>query len=93
MLVDVVPVAIADQKQYMVGSARDNPNHSPYLAPPIGRISFTMNPIKLFNMLLGPKARAAIKKWFWYVVCSVVCIGICYYIVPSLIANLLTGWI
>ena len=92
MLIDVVPVAVADLKQNSVGSARDEPNHSPYLPPPIGRISFTMNPMKLFNMLLGPKARAAIKKWFWYVFCTVLCIGICYYIVPSVIANAMTFW-
>jgi len=91
MLIDVVPVKIAEESP--VGGAQDDPNNSPYLPPPIGRISFTLNPWKLFNMLLGPKARRAIKKWFCYVFCLALCVAICYYVVPGAIANLLTGWI
>ena len=37
----------ADQNK--VGDARSEPNHSPYLPPPPGRISFTLNPIKMLE--------------------------------------------
>ena len=30
-----------------VGEARQEPNSSPYLPPPVGRISFTLNPFKM----------------------------------------------
>jgi hypothetical protein len=30
-----------------VGAGRTEPNHSPFLPPPIGRISFSLNPIKM----------------------------------------------
>ena len=31
-----------------VGYGRSEPNHSPYLPPPVGRISFSLNPFTLF---------------------------------------------
>jgi hypothetical protein len=39
----------------IVGKGRDEPNVNPYLPPPVGRISFTLNPFKmivsyLFNL-------------------------------------------
>jgi len=48
---------------YPVGKGRDSPNVEPYLAPPIGRISFTLNPIKMLNQLTGPKFRKKICKF------------------------------
>ena len=32
-----------------VGAAREEPNTDPFLPPPIGRISFTLNPLKMFE--------------------------------------------
>ena len=48
---------------YPVGKGRDSPNVEPYLPPPIGRISFTLNPIKMINQLTGPKFRKKICKF------------------------------
>ncbi len=31
-----------------VGSGRTEPNHSPFLPPPVGRLSFSLNPITMF---------------------------------------------
>lgn len=31
-----------------VGTGRSEPNHSPFLPPPVGRISFTINPFTMF---------------------------------------------
>ena len=43
-------------KANAVGAGRSEPNHSPFLPPPVGRISFSLNPItmlvKIFNLLV-----------------------------------------
>lgn len=38
-----------------VGTAREEPNHSPYLPPPVGRLQLTFNPWKMFTQLIGPE--------------------------------------
>ena len=48
---------------YPVGKGRDSPNVEPYLPPPIGRVSFTLNPIKMLNQLTGPKFRKKLCKF------------------------------
>ena len=37
-----------------VGSGRNDPNHSPFLPPPVGRIKFSLNPFVMGSELLGP---------------------------------------
>jgi hypothetical protein len=37
-----------------VGAGRNNPNHSPFLPPPVGRLKFSWNPFVLGSELLGP---------------------------------------
>ena len=44
-----------DAKANPVGQARDDTNMEPYLPPPVGRISFSLNPFKMlvsFTMLV-----------------------------------------
>ena len=41
----ILPVALAKARQN--GAGRENPNMEPYLPPPIGRISFSLNPFKM----------------------------------------------
>lgn len=50
--ISIWPKARADAQP--VGAGRDAPNHSPYLPPPVGRISFSWNPFVLGSELLGP---------------------------------------
>ncbi|ETV80250.1 hypothetical protein H257_06591 [Aphanomyces astaci] len=38
-----------------LGHGRSDPNNSPFLPPPAGRLKFSMNPFYVFNELLGPK--------------------------------------
>jgi hypothetical protein len=38
-------------KSNNVGGGRSEPNHSPFLPPPVGRIQFTMNPITMLVSL------------------------------------------
>ena len=44
---EIVPEKMANEVE--VGKGRDNPNVNPYLPPPIGRISFTLNPFTMLN--------------------------------------------
>jgi len=37
-----------------VGSGRNEPNHNPFLPPPVGRIKFSLNPFVMGSELLGP---------------------------------------
>ena len=44
---DIVPADYAEKNK--VGSAREEPNANPFLPPPVGRLSFSLNPCKMFN--------------------------------------------
>ncbi|EQC29478.1 hypothetical protein SDRG_12726 [Saprolegnia diclina VS20] len=50
---ELMPVDKA--KVQTVGFGRSDPNNSPFLPPPAGRLKFSMNPFYVFNELLGPK--------------------------------------
>jgi len=45
--VDILPVAAAEKNP--VGKARKDPNHSPTLPMPEGRISLSLNPWKMWK--------------------------------------------
>ena len=51
LLIDVMPFGYAEQNK--VGEARNEPNVNPFLPPPVGRISFTMNPFKMFVSIIS----------------------------------------
>ena len=40
--IEIVPLDYAEKNK--VGSGRDEPNVNPFLPPPIGRLSFSLNP-------------------------------------------------
>jgi hypothetical protein len=46
MQVDIYPKSMAVMNK--VGDGRSEPNANPFLPPPIGRISFSLNPLKMF---------------------------------------------
>jgi len=45
--IDIMPKELAEKAE--VGTARDEPNHSPHLPPPEGRLTLTLNPFAMFN--------------------------------------------
>ncbi|OQR94660.1 hypothetical protein THRCLA_08129 [Thraustotheca clavata] len=49
----IVPKTLAVSQP--VGSGRHDPNNSPYLPPPAGRLKLSWNPYSVFYQLLGPK--------------------------------------
>ena len=63
---------------YPVGKGRDAPNVEPYLPPPIGRISFTLNPITMLNQLTGPKFRKKICKF----ICIILLVIYLVFLIP-----------
>lgn len=44
--IDILPKDYADVNN--VGAAREEPNANPFLPPPIGRLSFSLNPCKMY---------------------------------------------
>ena len=44
---DIVPADYAEKNK--VGAAREEPNANPFLPPPIGRLSFSLNPCKMYQ--------------------------------------------
>ena len=73
---EIVPEWYAEA--YPVGKGRDSPNVEPYLAPPVGRITFTMNPIKMLNQLTGPKFRKKLCKF----ICIILLIIYLIFLIP-----------
>jgi len=45
--IDICPKEYAEKNK--VGAARDEPNVSPYLPPPVGRLSFSFNPCVMYK--------------------------------------------
>lgn len=85
--IDVLPADQADKNK--VGKAREEPNHSPSLPQPEGRISLSLNPIKMFNQLVGPEVRRKI----YLMLCTAVCLILCAAVAPNIIGNLVTEFI
>jgi hypothetical protein len=68
----------------IVGNGRDDPNVNPYLPPPVGRISFTLNPFKMLNQCVGPKYRRRIYCFC----CCMICIAYLIFVVPYVVLHL-----
>ena len=89
--IDIVPGEYAAKNP--VGSAREDPNIEPYLPPPVGRISWSINPCTMYKQLIGPAARRKICIWLCCAVCIVLFVLIAYYVVPVVIGNLISSGI
>jgi hypothetical protein len=88
MQIDILPVKLAEMGP--VGQAREDPNHSPFLPPPIGRISLSLNPFKLYKACIGPAMRKKVQK-FAMIMSAIICgIACCIYIIPGVISNWIT---
>jgi hypothetical protein len=82
--VDVLPVGTADKNP--VGKARDNPNHSPTLPQPEGRITLSLNPFTMFNQMIGPEVRRKIC----ILLCCALCVVLTLAILPNIAGSLST---
>jgi len=82
--IDLMPKSHAEKNP--VGKARDSPNHSPQLPAPEGRLELSLNPLKMFNQLVGPAMRRKIMMW----IISFLCCALFIAILPNLVGNLIT---
>ena len=76
---EVVPNWYTEINQ--VGEGRKEPNVNPYLAPPVGRLTFSMNPVTLLNQFTGPKFR----KKFYCILCSALLLIYLCFAIPYLV--------
>ena len=77
--VDIMPKSHAEKNP--VGKARDNPNHSPQLPQPKGRLELSLNPLKMFNQLVGP----AVRRKIYLALCCILCCGLFIMILPNIL--------
>ena len=70
-----------------MGEARQEPNHSPFLPPPVGRLSFSLNPFKMLSQLVGPKL---LRKIYCYT-CLACCCALCIMLMPLIFSNVLAA--
>jgi hypothetical protein len=81
---ELVPMEKA--KTQPVGQGRSAPNNSPYLPPPAGRLSFSLNPFKVFNDLLGP----SICNRVLCCLCCVAFMVVIYFLAPFINVAIVT---
>ena len=82
--VDVLPADQAEKNP--VGKARQDPNHSPSLPQPEGRITLSLNPFKMFAQMVSP----AIRRKIMIYLCCLACIMLCVAMAPMIISNLIS---
>jgi len=82
--VDIYPKADAELNK--VGEAREEPNVNPYLPLPVGRMSLSLNPLKMLEQLVGPGFR---KKMYMFI-CIALCITICVMMFPMIFSDLIS---
>ena len=81
--VDVLPASVATKNP--VGKARDNPNHSPTLPQPEGRFELSLNPLKMYQQMIGPEIRAKIRNYLILAVCCFLCL----YMIPGILSTII----
>ena len=69
-----------------MGQGRADPNHSPFLPAPEGRIKLAMNPFNFVHQVLGEQLCNKAMKF----VCLFLCITFILGLAPSIVANLIT---
>ena len=73
-----------DAKAQKVGEARLEPNNSPFLPKPEGRVEFSTNPMKMWSQMFGSEFRAMICKNL----CMIVCVFLLIMMLPMLLSQL-----
>ena len=85
--VDVLPADQADKNP--IGKARKDPNHSPTLPQPEGRISLSLNPFKMFAQMVSPEIQ---RKIVIFLLCAV-CVVLLVAMAPMIISAIISGWV
>ena len=82
---NIMPKEQADS--YQVGEGRSDPNHSPFLPPPVGRIVWSLNPWTMLNQCVAPAARNKVLCG----ICCIFCIVIFILLLPNIMGQVITG--
>lgn len=83
--IDIQDVTKADANPN--GKGRSDPNHSPFLPPPEGRIKWSLNPFTMLNQLVGPEFR----RKLYCALCICLCLIICAFIMPIFFGDFVSG--
>ena len=75
-----------DAQNQRVGEARLEPNHSPVLPKPEGRIQLTANPLKMLEQLIGPD----LLRKIYANMCLIICIVVLVMMAPMILSNIST---
>ena len=87
LLLSVQLVPLEDVERLPAGSGRKEPNQNPTLPPPVGRLKFSVNPLKMLYSLIGPKYWSRMVRCFCCAFCIVVLVLLIYYVVPVVLGN------
>ena len=74
----------AEAANQKVGDARNEPNVMPYLPPPVGRITFSLNPFAMLAQLVNKEYLSKLQQ----LICILVCVACCVAMAPMIISNL-----
>ena len=85
--VNVLPLKVAESNKAAKGRA--DPNHSPTLPKPEGRLELSLNPFKMFAQLIGP----ALRRKIYCACCVIICCALCVMMAPMIISNLVASWL
>lgn len=76
--IDVMPVDMANKNP--VAKGRAQPNHSPNLPEPQGRLDLSLNPFKMFQQLVSPEIQRKI--------CLILCLAITIILIIAILPNI-----
>lgn len=85
MQIDVMPIELAEKNK--VGKAREQPNHSPVLPEPEGRLKLSLNPFDMFAQMIGPEVR---RKIICNCILFILCM-LCVALAPMMLSGISTG--
>jgi hypothetical protein len=87
--VEIVPRDLADAMA--LGNGRKEPNHSPYLPPPVGRMRLTADPFKMMQQVIGTDLAGSLTNWFGCCACAGIAVAVMMVFGPFLLSMIQLG--
>jgi len=66
---------------------RSEPNNSPYLPPPEGRMQLSLNPFKMIQQLFGKTVSNYAMKFL----CLIICAALAFTLIPEIFGDLVSS--
>ena len=83
---DLRIVPASEAKGQKVGEARTEPNHSPELPKPAGRLQLSANPYAMLQQLVGPEILDTCTKYL----SMIICLSICFMMAPVVLGDIVS---